>query len=53
MNVKSVIDVCKVRHVEKDNAPACNGCIYYGKTCQHAIKILKVNKPYEYNPQTN
>lgn len=42
MNLRAIIDVCKVR------AGKCKGCIYDSSTCDHAKKILRVNKPMDY-----
>lgn len=47
MVVMKIVEICIVR------AGKCNGCIYNGKTCEHAKKILKVKKPFEYTHLTN
>lgn len=47
MNLKAIIDVCIIR---KRANRSCRDCQYYGKTCNHAIKILKVTRPSEYKP---
>lgn len=46
MNIKRIIDVCQVRQT---NNLDCKKCSYIGSTCEHVKRILKVNKPFEYN----
>lgn len=46
MKLKNIIEICKARQVNNLN---CKGCKYYGKTCTHAINILKVKRPSDYN----
>lgn len=50
MNLKTVIDVCEIR---QRAGRSCRDCSYYGKTCNHAKKILKVEKPFEYTQNIN
>ena len=45
MNLKSIVETCKVR---KYNNLDCKRCKYDGKTCTHAINILKVKRPSDY-----
>lgn len=42
MNLLHIIEVCNVREGN------CRGCIVATPTCDHAKKILRVNKPMDY-----
>lgn len=46
MNVKKIIEVCRLR---QDNKLGCRRCEYNGGTCEHAKNILRVDKPSDYN----
>ena len=46
MNVKKIIEVCRLR---QQNKLGCRRCEYMGKTCEHAKTILRVDKPGNHN----
>lgn len=50
MNVKKIIEVCRRR---QQNNLGCRRCEYTGKTCEHAINILRVDKPGNYDELNN
>lgn len=50
MVLKRVVEMCEHRRLNKQD---CEGCVYHGRTCNHTIKILSVNRPSDYFKQLN